>query len=96
MTLFLVIPESNVKHLMLRADVVAAAKAGKFHIYPVNTIDEAIELLTGVTAGELNEDGLYPEGSINSRVQLRLQELAKLRHEFGKSDKDSNDKNGVN
>ena len=91
-----VIPESNVKHLMLRADVVAAAKAGKFHIYPVNTIDEAIELLTGVTAGELNEDGLYPEGSINSRVQLRLQELATLRHDFGKSDKDSNNKNGVN
>ena len=91
-----VIPESNVKHLMLRADVVAAAKAGKFHIYPVNKVDEAIELLTDVTAGELNEDGLYPEGSINSRVQLRLQELAKLRHEFGNSDKDSNDKNGVN
>ena len=84
-----VIPESNVKHLMLRADVVAAAKAGKFHIYPVSTVDEAVELLTGVTAGELAEDGLYPEGSINSRVQLRLQELAKLRHEFGQSNKDS-------
>jgi len=84
-----VIPESNVKHLMLRADVVAAAKAGKFHIYPVSTVDEAVELLTGVTAGELDEDGFYPEGSINSRVHLRLQELAKLRHEFGQSDKDS-------
>ena len=59
-------------------------------------MDEVVELLTGVTAGELNEDGLYPEGSINSRVQLRLQELAKLRHEFGNSDKDSNDQNGVN
>ena len=91
-----VIPESNVKHLMLRADVVAAAKAGQFYIYPVSTVDEAAELLTGVTAGELDEEGLYPEGSINSRVQLRLQELAKLRCEFGHSDKGSNDKNGVN
>ena len=59
-------------------------------------MDESVELLTGVTAGELNEDGLYPEGSINSRVQLHLQELAKFRHKFGKSDKDSNNKNGVN
>lgn len=86
-----VIPESNVKHLMLHADVVAAAEAGKFHIYPVSTVDEAIELLTGVTAGELNKEGLYPEASINSRVQLRLEELAKLRHEFGELDKESDD-----
>ncbi len=88
-----IIPESNVKHLMLRSDVVAAAKAGKFHIYPVSTVDEAIELLTGISAGELNENGCYSEGSINARVQLRLQELVKLRHEFGSSEKDSNNKN---
>lgn len=80
-----VIPASNVKHLMLRANVVAAAEEGKFHIFPVTTIDEAIELLTGVAAGNLNEAGLYPEGSINFRVQRRLEELAKLRHEFGES-----------
>lgn len=84
-----IIPESNVKHLMLRANVVASAEEGKFHIFPVSTVDEAIELLTGVTAGELNEEGLYPEGSINSRVQLRLEELSKLRHEFGESEKES-------
>lgn len=86
-----VIPASNVKHLMLRANVVAAAEEGTFHIYPVSTIDEAIELLTGVTAGDLNEEGLYPEGSINFRVQQRLGELAKLRHEFGKLDDDSDE-----
>jgi len=89
-----VIPESNVKHLMLRSDVVAAAKAGTFNIYPISTVDEAIELLTGVNAGRLNEEGQYPEGSINARVQLRLQELATLRREFGQSDQDSNDKTG--
>jgi lon-related putative ATP-dependent protease len=81
-----IIPASNVKHLMLRANVVAAAEEGKFHIYPVSTIDEAIELLTGVTAGDLNEEGFYLEGSINRRVQQRLGELTKLRHEFGESD----------
>ena len=86
-----VIPASNVKHLMLRANVVAAAEQGKFHIYPVSTIDEAIELLTGVSAGELNEEGVYPEGSINSRVQLRLEDLAKLRREFGESEKNSDE-----
>jgi lon-related putative ATP-dependent protease len=85
-----VIPESNVKHLMLRADVVTAAKAGNFHIYPVTHVDEAVELLTGVEAGTINDKGLYPQGSINSRVQLRLQELTKLRYKFASSEKDSN------
>ena len=84
-----IIPESNVKHLMLRDNVVAAVKEGKFHIFPISTVDEAIELLTGTTAGELNEKGIYPEGSINARVQLRLKEFAKLRHEFGESKKKS-------
>lgn len=84
-----VIPKSNVRHLMLRADVVAAAEAGTFNIYPVSTVDEAIELLMGVAAGELNEEGLYPEGSINSRVQLRLEELAELHHKFAESGKES-------
>jgi predicted ATP-dependent protease len=74
---------------MLRPDVVDAAKAGRFHVYAVSTIDEAVELLTGVSAGELNEAGEYPEGSINSRVQLRLTELAKLKSESGESDKES-------
>lgn len=84
-----VIPASNVKHLMLRADVVAAAMEGRFHIFAISTIDEAIELLTGVAAGDLNDQGLYPAGSINFRVQARLAELSKLRREFGNSDKDS-------
>lgn len=85
-----VIPESNIKHLMLRANVVAAVEEGKFHIFSVSTVDEAIELLTGVAAGKLNKKGHYPKGSINSRVQLRLEELAKLRHEFGESNTKSN------
>ncbi|MFQ6059139.1 MAG: Lon protease family protein [Anaerolineae bacterium] len=76
------IPAKNVKHLMLREDVVEAVKAGKFHIYPVNTIDEGIEILTGVPAGEPQEDGTYPEGTVNGAVQRRLRELAEGWREF--------------
>jgi lon-related putative ATP-dependent protease len=72
------IPESNVRNLMLREDVVEAIKEGKFHIYPVGTIDQGIEVLTGIVAGELDAEGNYPEGSINQMVQSRLDEMAEL------------------
>jgi len=72
------IPESNVKNLMLREDVVEAIKEGKFHIYSVGTIDEGIEVLTGVVAGELDTEGNYPEGSVNQLVQSRLDEMAAI------------------
>ncbi|MFA5869127.1 MAG: AAA family ATPase [Candidatus Bathyarchaeia archaeon] len=71
-----VIPASNVKHLMLKQEVVDAVKDGKFHIYPVSTIDEGIEVLTGVKAGAPGKDGKYPAGSINRLVQDRLTEMA--------------------
>ncbi|MCW4050170.1 MAG: AAA family ATPase [Candidatus Bathyarchaeota archaeon] len=77
-----VIPESNVKNLMLKEAVVEAIKEGKFHIYPVKTIDEGIEVLTGVPAGELHEDGSYPEGTINYFVQVKLNELAQIAKEY--------------
>jgi len=70
------IPASNVRNLMLREDVVEAVREGKFHIYPVRTIDEGIALLTGVPAGEAGPDGAYPEGTVNFLVQKRLGELA--------------------
>jgi len=77
-----VIPESNVKNLMLKEEVVEAIKEGKFHIYPVKTIDEGIEVLTGVPAGEQSDEGVYPEGTINGLVQRRLDELAKISKEY--------------
>jgi len=80
------IPASNVKHLMLRKDVVAAAAEGKFAVYPVETIDQGIELLTGIPAGERAEDGRYPEGTINRLVEDRLAELAERRREFAKTE----------
>jgi lon-related putative ATP-dependent protease len=79
-----IIPASNVKNLMLRHDVIDAVGEGRFHIYPVETVDEGIEILTGVPAGERGPDGNYPEGSINFKVEQRLGELAEKRSEFGK------------
>ncbi len=71
-----VIPESNVKNLMLRDDVVKVIEEEKFHIYPVKNIDEGIEVLTGVPAGEPDEKGEFPEDTINYMVQERLDEMA--------------------
>lgn len=70
------IPAANVKNLMLRADVVQAARDGRFHIYAVETIDQGMEILTGLLAGEPDENGRYPEGSLNHRVEARLAEMA--------------------
>jgi predicted ATP-dependent protease len=63
---------------MLKEEVVEAIKNGKFHIYPVKTIDEGIEVLTGIPAGELDESGNYPEGTINNLVEKRLSIMAEL------------------
>ena len=70
------IPDANVKHLMLRRDVVEAVREGKFRIYAVETIDQGIEILTGIPAGEKQADGGWPEGSINARVAARLDDYA--------------------
>ncbi|NLV73769.1 MAG: AAA family ATPase [Chloroflexi bacterium] len=72
------IPSANVQHLMLREDVVEAVEAGKFRVYAVDTIEQGIELLTGVPAGEVDEQGNYPEGSIFARVSAKLEEYRGL------------------
>ncbi len=84
------IPRSNVADLMLRQDVVDAVEKGEFSIHAVSTIDEGIEILTGVTAGEKDEEGNYPEDTLNGRVATQLLRFAELRHEFGDK-KDSDD-----
>lgn len=71
-----IVPHQNVRNLMLRDDVVEAVRHGKFHIYAVKTIDEGIEVLTGVPAGERQTDGSYLDGTVNYLVDKRLQELA--------------------
>ncbi|HJV94176.1 MAG TPA: S16 family serine protease, partial [Azonexus sp.] len=79
------IPAANIKHLMLRADVVAACSAGTFHIYAMNTVDQAIELLTGVPAGAADAQGELPEGSVNRLVADKLAHFSALRKAFGAS-----------
>jgi len=74
-----VIPQANVKHLMLRADVVEACEQGRFHVWAVANVDEAIELLTGVPAGLPDEQGVVPEGSVNYLVAAQLIQFSSLR-----------------
>ncbi len=87
------IPVDNVQHLMLRSDVVEAARDGRFHVYPVATVDEAASLLTGVDAGARGPSGHYPEGSVNALVEQRLRELADKRAEFGDRSKQTGNDN---
>jgi predicted ATP-dependent protease len=77
------IPKSNVQHLMLREDVVEAAREGKFAIHPVEHIGQGIEILTGVKAGERGPDGEFPLGTINRRVEDKLRTFAERARLFG-------------
>jgi lon-related putative ATP-dependent protease len=77
-----IIPASNVEHLMLRQDVVAAVRAKQFQIYAIETVDQAVELLTGVPAGRRLKEGGFTAGSINQRVESRLIELAETQRDF--------------
>ncbi len=71
-----ILPAQNVVNLMLRAEVRQAVAEGRFHLYPVRTVDEGIEILTGLPAGELQADGTYPPDSVHGRVMARLAEIA--------------------
>lgn len=71
-----IIPRRNVKNLMLKKDVVDAVKDSRFFVYPIDTVEEGFEILTGMQAGEMKEDGTYPEGTINYLVIKRLTEMA--------------------
>ena len=87
-----VLPASNVANLMLRDEVVQAVADGRFHIWPVRTVDEGIEILTGVPAGVRGEDGRYPEDSVNGRVDRKLFELAQRLQRFGQNGQNGRDK----
>jgi len=67
-----IIPATNVKHLMLRQDVVAAAAKESFRIFPIETVDQGLSLLTGLPAGEPDAEGNYPAGTLNHRIAGRL------------------------
>jgi ATP-dependent Lon protease len=78
------IPALNIQDLMLRKDVVEAIKAGKFHLYPIKTIDQGIEILIGVKAGKRKDDGTFEKDTVNYLVDKKLAEFAKKLKEFGK------------
>jgi lon-related putative ATP-dependent protease len=78
------IPKSNVQHLMLREDVVEAVRHGQFAIYPIASIDEGIEILTGVKAGERGSEGRFPGGTINRLVEDKVRAFAERARGFSK------------
>ncbi|MFQ6616379.1 MAG: Lon protease family protein [Fidelibacterota bacterium] len=80
------IPESNVKNLMLREDVVKAVSAGRFHVWPGETVAAGGEVLTGVQAGGRGKDGEFPEGTVNYQVEKRLSEFARTLREYRETD----------
>jgi len=80
------IPNLNIDDLMLHKEVVESIKNGKFHIYPIETIDQGIEVLTSVEAGQIQKKGTYPEGTVNALVDKRLQEFAEGLKEFSSDD----------
>jgi predicted ATP-dependent protease len=67
---------------MLRQDVVTAAAAGEFQIWPIETVDQALSLLTGLPVGRPDGEGRYPAGTVNQRVAERLWEMVQLRQKF--------------
>ncbi|MGZ3410976.1 MAG: Lon protease family protein [Xanthobacteraceae bacterium] len=81
------IPQSNVQHLMLRRDVIDACSAGRFAVYPISSIDEGIALLTGTAAGGRESDGSYSPGSINRLVEERLRAFASIRRQFDRENR---------
>lgn len=84
-----IVPASNAQNLMLRRPVIEAVREGKFHIWAVRSIDEGIEILTGVEAGVRDDEGNWTSGSINDKVQRRLESLGKTLMTWGKTASDS-------
>ncbi len=84
-----IIPASNIKHLMLKQEVVNAVQEQQFEIYAIDNVNEGIEILTGKTAGSRNEQGVFPEQSINQLVEDRLILMARQAHESENTDAES-------
>jgi lon-related putative ATP-dependent protease len=83
-----IIPRDNIKHLMLREDVVEAVKQGQFEVFAVHSIDDAMSILTGIEAGQRDENGAYPKNSVNHRVDEQLIRYAALRRNFAENPED--------
>ena len=82
-----IIPRTNVADLMLREDVVQAVEDGKFSVYAVDTVDDGIEILTGIKAGAMNKHGAYPKKSVNYEVQQSLEHFYKCYAKYARETK---------
>ncbi len=89
------IPRRNLYNLSLREEVVQAVRDGKFHVYAVDSVDEGIEILSGVSAGRMRKDGTYPARSLNGRVVSRLQAMAGRLKEFQSASSDGSRQPGT-
>jgi predicted ATP-dependent protease len=79
------VPVDNLKDLLLKDEVIQAVRDGLFHIYQIKTVNEGIEVLTGVPAGEAGTDGKYPEGTVHRLVERRLAEMARTSRDWAKN-----------
>jgi predicted ATP-dependent protease len=79
-----IIPDANRKNLMLKSEVINAVENGQFQIWSVTSIDQGIEILSGIPAGERQKDGSWPAGSVNERVDRRLREMTEIVRSFQK------------
>lgn len=84
-----IIPYQNIKNLVLKDEVIEAVREGKFHIYPIRTIDEGIEILMGIPAGRKLKDGFFEKGTLHEKVYNKLRQYALTMVNFGKEDKES-------
>ncbi len=81
-----IIPQANVRELMLKEEIVEAIREGKFHVWAISRVEEGIEILTGKPAGERRPDGTYPEGTVFYLVDQKLRELAERARDFAKKE----------
>jgi len=87
-----IIPKANVQDLMLKTEVVEAVAAGKFHVWAIGHVDEAMELLTGVAAGQRQLDGSFEAGTLNARVDQKLRQMMELARELMKREEETGKK----
>lgn len=83
-----IIPSANVRHLMLDEELLAAIEAGEFHLYAVSTVDEGLQLLTGMEPGEADDAGEFPEGTVSAAVQQRLAHMAERQRRYARGGED--------
>jgi predicted ATP-dependent protease len=81
-----IIPAKNVRHLMLKQDVIESVAEGQFHVWPITTVEEGVPILMDLQAGTLGPDGTYEEGTLFRKVDDRFREIAEIVKAFGKEE----------